>query len=556
MRKHSDVAELLRSLPAETANLDDRTRPPEYVINWPALYLAGALAGVIAIGMLAGWVANSVPKTQAELDPVVRLATVQEFTASNAKRVPAISEAANEEFPPEFFRTRVIREQRVSHRSSSGSQSSSGASVPRDRGRAVMQRATGSLAGVVETIDESRDMAVQCWDKVVEMRVRMKRIQFMSDEDLLADLKRQAREFQFDRGLAKVALDSKAEFRDHHSQLAHHQDLKGIPFRGVEECKLEGAESKGLQEISREVRRTENEVRLVQRRYLDEHQGIFGHDRAISGLLRAKRDDWKLPSHVGGLEQTLQVQETPLRKELVDHLARMDSSEATRALARRAVFDLNADVRKKAIDALGSRPLRESRPVLLAAFRNPWRPAAAHAAEAMVALEDRQVVCDLVELLDAGDPAMPRQNVEQQWVVSELTKVNHLRNCVLCHAPMVERSSLFGAVPTEGSPLPVAYYSGNSRVPLVRADVTYLKQDFSVMEVLERQDPWPAEQRFDYFVRERPLSEFEIARHSVGKFALQSAGTSYRGSVLFALRSLTGESLGETAQEWRDRLHR
>jgi len=541
-------------MPAE-ASPEVRTQPQEYVINWPVLLGAGALAGVIGLGLLAGRAMNAIPKAQGQLDP--QTPSVREEFTSNRLARPSMAEVAiQEEISPELFRTRVVRDPRVSRRSFSGSQSSSGASVPRERGRSAVRHVAGSLAGVVEAIDESRDLALQSWDKLVELRLRMKRIQLMSEEELLADLKSQAREFQFDRELAKAALEKKPEFRDHHSQLAQHQDLKGFPFRGVEECKLEAAESDGLREISREVRRTESEVRVAQRRYIEEDRGTFNHDRAISELLHAKRHDWKRPSHVGGLEQTLQAQQTPVRKELVDHLARMDSSEATRAIARRAVFDLNADVRKKSIDALRSRPLRESRPVLLAAFRNPWRPAAAHAAEAIVALEDQQVVCDLVELLDAGDPAEPRQNAEQQWVVSELTKVNHLRNCVLCHAPMAERTTLFGAVPTEGSPLPVAYYSGRSQVPLVRADVTYLKQDFSVMEVLEGQDPWPAEQRFDYFVRERLLSDFEITQHSVGKFALKAEGNSHRESVLFALRSLTGESLGESSQVWRERLHR
>ena len=74
---------------------------------------------------------------------------------------------------------------------------------------------------------------------------------------------------------------------------------------------------------------------------------------------------------------------------------------------QRAVFDLSPDVREAAVKALRARRNSEYRPVLLGALRYPWAPAADHAAEALVALEDRGAAGQLVRLLDEPDPALP-----------------------------------------------------------------------------------------------------------------------------------------------------
>ena len=56
--------------------------------------------------------------------------------------------------------------------------------------------------------------------------------------------------------------------------------------------------------------------------------------------------------------------------------------------------------------------------------------------------------------------------------------------------------------PPPGGPTSPQYYDGDGI--FVRADVTYLRQDFSVMQSVENPGKWPALQRFDFLVRIRP----------------------------------------------------
>src|SRR5262249_51471202 len=139
-----------------------------------------------------------------------------------------------------------------------------------------------------------------------------------------------------------------------------------------------------------------------------------------------------------------------------------------------------------------------------------------------------------------------------KWVVREVVRVNHLRNCLLCHAPSTDRRDpLRGVVPTPGEPLPQVYYSSR-KGDFVRADVTYLRQDFSVTECVAKPGKWPQWQRFDYLVRTRELTADELAAHR--KKPPKSLFASYpqRNVVLFALRELTGLNAGEESADWQE----
>ena len=86
----------------------------------------------------------------------------------------------------------------------------------------------------------------------------------------------------------------------------------------------------------------------------------------------------------------------------------------------------------------------------------------------------------LKKMLDEPDPRAPSRGDDGQWKVRELVRVNHLRNCLLCHAPSVDSGDyLRGRVPEPDKPIPVEYYHSPNGT-YVRADVTYLRQDFSV----------------------------------------------------------------------------
>ena len=72
-----------------------------------------------------------------------------------------------------------------------------------------------------------------------------------------------------------------------------------------------------------------------------------------------------------------------------------------------------------------------------------------------------------------------------------------------------------GTVPPPGHELPSASpeskggYGSSSRELQIRADVTYLRQDFSLVQLVPNADPWPEMQRFDFLVRTRVVNAEE-----------------------------------------------
>jgi sugar lactone lactonase YvrE len=204
-------------------------------------------------------------------------------------------------------------------------------------------------------------------------------------------------------------------------------------------------------------------------------------------------------------------------------------------------------VRKLALEALQKRPEEEYRKVLLDGFRYPWSAVADHAAEAIAALKLTSTVASLLSLLDKPDPAAPFEKPGKGLFVRELVKINHPRNCLLCHAQSVNTEDrVRGQVPTTDQSLTPPYYGGTNGI-FVRADVTYLKQDFSVPLSVKNPGLWPGVQRFDFLVRERPAKPFEVL---AARKPAPSA-TPHQQAIFFALRELTGADPGPTAGDWK-----
>src|SRR5205085_9061828 len=131
-----------------------------------------------------------------------------------------------------------------------------------------------------------------------------------------------------------------------------------------------------------------------------------------------------------------------------------------------------------------------------------------HAAEAIAALQLTDVVPDLVQLLKEPSPNLPL-STGKTYVVQELVRINHLSNCMFCHAPSLSKDDLVrGRVPIPGEEMPPLYYH-ETRGLFVRADVTFLRQDFSVVQPVPNAGKWPGNQRYDYVLRVRPLSKLE-----------------------------------------------
>jgi hypothetical protein len=326
--------------------------------------------------------------------------------------------------------------------------------------------------------------------------------------------------------------------------VALRSDLAGLPLQLGEDCKKGQQAAKRMGEVSRQLGRLDA---LLARGRGRELSGDLDRDSLIVTALRENKI--KLTSaDLAVLVQKFQAKGPGVRLELVKILNEYKESEATRLLAQRAIFDLSQEVREAATNALKHRPRGEYRRLLLDGLRYPWSAVADHAADALIALEDRAAAPKLVALLDQPDPEAPFQNEKEEWVVAEMVRINHLRNCVLCHAPSTGKDDpVRGIIPTPGKEIPVVYYE-SAHGDFVRADITYLRQDFSASQPVENAAPWPYFQRYDYLIRRRPATPGEVnARALIEGFA----NYPQRDAVLYALRELTGQDVGASSAEWK-----
>jgi hypothetical protein len=264
-------------------------------------------------------------------------------------------------------------------------------------------------------------------------------------------------------------------------------------------------------------------------------------------------------ARIAALMQILAPEAPSMRLGLVKYLAAVSHVEATRALARLAVFSEEDEVRQAAVAALKVRRERDYTDILVAALRYPWPAVAQRSADALAKLERTDLLPQFVAMLDASDPRAPvRKASGDGQEVRELVRINHHRNCLLCHAPGntagVAPETLTAGVPVPSDPLPSQPdgYQTISPDILVRIDVTYLRPDFSAFQPVADANPWPEMQRFDYLVRTRSLTEADAAalrqKLTTGEPGRPSA---YQRAALAALRELTGRDAAPTAEAWR-----
>jgi hypothetical protein len=252
--------------------------------------------------------------------------------------------------------------------------------------------------------------------------------------------------------------------------------------------------------------------------------------------------------------QVLMAEAAPVRELLGEQLARIEGKAATAALAQLALFDLSPRVRERAIDGLATRPAKDYRLALLRGFEHPWPAVADHAAEALVALKRKEMATALVRLLERPDPRAPyRKAGGKGSFVKELVRVNHHLNCLLCHAPSFDAADpVRGEVPSarklqaERRLQKIGFGFGMYRTtpsvllpsgPFVRADVTFLKQDFSATLAVDNPGLLPDKQRFDFLVRERLATTRDVTESA----ARAKAGPSEQHrAMLWAVRELKG----------------
>jgi hypothetical protein len=315
------------------------------------------------------------------------------------------------------------------------------------------------------------------------------------------------------------------------------QSLGLTPRTAVADAQARPAAAKVLERLSRELRlrrmvSTPDSEGRIRPAHLD------SLIRPLSEAVKSANIIDCLP----GLWQMLQAEDNPQRTVLVQYMGQLNDPSVSVALAQRALYDVSPEIRYLAVTELKKRPAAQYRQVLLDGFRYPWPAVAEHAAEALVEVGDKEARPALQQLLrqpNPGDPFQP-QGKDKKPQVRELVRFNHLKNCLMCHSPsLAEKDPVPGRVPVAGKKLELVYYSGPRKGDdiFVRADITYIRQDFSMPQRVEDPGAWPELQRYDYLVRTRDASAEEIAAHQK-----QPANATYpqRDAVLWALKELEG----------------
>ena len=310
-------------------------------------------------------------------------------------------------------------------------------------------------------------------------------------------------------------------------------DLAMLPLRMGKDCHLGKEPAEALQVLSRRLRA--NLDACAQRAGDDMRPDAAALRKS---LLVDQAAEWLTSEAVPTLMQMLQAEATPVRHLLIELLERIKGRPASAALARRASTDLSPEVREHAVRALKKRPADEVAPVLVDLLSYPWAPVAEHAAEALVALDLKEALPKLRKALTQPDPVLPVFGpLGSRPVLREVVRVNHTSNCMLCHPPSFSDTDLVrGAIPGTGKPS--GGYQGGQDSVFVRADVTYLRQDFSVVQPVENPKGGAAFRRYDYMVRERPLLA-SVADAMVRRFTVLEKPSRQREALLFALRELT-----------------
>jgi hypothetical protein len=375
--------------------------------------------------------------------------------------------------------------------------------------------------------------------------------------------------------------------------LGERTDLNGLPFAMGDACRIKGERSKqftlAANLIRQQLPQNDKEMMITSRmrergEVMAPMSASLGKDRAraeafwtqyqtvcvqadqTQELVDRQQKEHVALARVAALMQVLAPESAHFRLGLVKYLSGVQHSESTKALARLAVFSREDDVRQAAIEALKVRRERDYTEVLLQGLRYPLPAVARRAGDTLVKLERTDLVPQLVDLLEEPDPRAPvvKETGEKKVAtVRELVRVNHHKNCLLCHAPAntgtVAAETLTAPVPVPNEPLPSPFegYNRSQQFPdiLVRIDVTYLRQDFSAYLAVTDAHPWPEMQRFDFLVRTRELTDQEAAayRQKLGERDV-TRPSPYNRAVLAALRDLTGRDAEPTPEAWRKML--
>ncbi len=319
--------------------------------------------------------------------------------------------------------------------------------------------------------------------------------------------------------------------------LSKRPDLAGLPFAMGDDCRSPEDSAMAFIEAAEAVRSSSGAALVAE----PEPDAEVKYDRETF-----------YKAHMAVASQVIPAESVAGKKSLIRGLASIPRPEATRRLARLAVYSPDKELRNAALEALAMRRSEDVADVLVSGLRYPWPGVAENAATAIVKLKRKDLIPQLEAVLDAPDPRAPKLETvagKKEAVAYELVRVNHLHNCLLCHPPVqrpdegAETNFLSAEVAVPSIPVPdnsTAYYRPESNL-LVRIDVTYLRPEFSAIQHVEdwTAHAWTSEQRFDFLLRRRVLSSAEA-----DDLRKRLSGESpYRRAAVRALRSLTGKKI-------------
>jgi hypothetical protein len=346
-------------------------------------------------------------------------------------------------------------------------------------------------------------------------------------------------------------------------------ELHGMPFMMGDACRTDEAKGRIMPFLSLTINRFVNEVKnsqMTQDDFTDflaelQTRPALTTPAGVKVRVNPDNEDCYYRALVATLMQVLGPESEKFRVRLARSLATIPHIDATKSLAQLAIFAPEQNVRTVAINGLKLRREKDYADVLLQGFEYPLPEVSKRAAQALVKLERKDLLANLVDVLEKPDPRMPVTKTvkgKEVAVVRELVRVNHHHNCVLCHAPAntpdVPDWALKVGVPLPSEPFPSeGGYMQQRTQPsppsiFVRIDMTYLRQDFSLSMPVANPEPWPRMQRFDFFVRTRELTPKEV---EAWRAARPTGPTPYQQSALLALRELTGRDTDPTAEAWR-----
>jgi hypothetical protein len=362
----------------------------------------------------------------------------------------------------------------------------------------------------------------------------------------------------------EVKYHSRAEFSTPPSDLgplvpvAQWDRIRGLPLLMGGACRLSQTEGKGLAKAAFDVRGALSTRRLAK------SQEPLNIGLVKEKLKKVAMDD----ATVRACVQIFPEGDQTLREFLVEMLTGHEGEFASHALARLAVADPCAKVRDQAGKALANRPHKEFQSVLVQFLKYPWQSGSARAAHLLVELKIKDAVPDIRQLLEEPDINLPRTVVidrHPQQAVPQLARINHLKGCMICHSPVnpvtvngLPRSGTFGrdfpvgSVPSPDGIVPppfspAYYYQQRSSDLMVRADITFLRQDFSVVQQVPKYGAWPTEQRFDFVARWLPVEEHQADQ--LCRTYQQNGISPQRQAALYVLEQLSGKETAAFLQE-------